>query len=315
MECQLQMHEVAQKLVSTPLFSFQDLKLSTMDIIAILEDTLNTTSGPLPIPYPHATEVPSNTLEKRSIGSHVANGVCNIVTNSSMVKLVGFRTSNSTFTYQKGVENTSLVDLLFSKGVVDSHSLHKVFHSFPKVVLSEKTSIAIRVAIVDNTGSVIQVGGHTPKVVLLDIGAQPMILGVQFAKKMGMLDSKLRKSMWQIHTVSGSVKEVFEESSDLITLNFNEGTDQELCLQVKCLVTNATSYDVLIGQEAVFPPSFTINNRFEHAYYRVDWETNGHHLGYIPLDLHGNHSPMAHHCMFKEAHTISYIQQASHEWI
>jgi hypothetical protein len=34
MECQLQMHEVAQKLVSTPLFSFQDLKLSTRDIIA-----------------------------------------------------------------------------------------------------------------------------------------------------------------------------------------------------------------------------------------------------------------------------------------
>ncbi len=24
---------------------------------------------------------------------------------------------------------------------------------------------------------------------------------------------------------------------------------------------------------------------------------------------------MAHHCMFKEAHTISYIQQASHGWI
>jgi len=47
----------------------------------------------------------------------------------------------------------------------------------------------------------------------------------------------------------------------------------------------------------------------------MDWEIDGHHLGYIPLDLHGNHSPMAHHCMLKEAHTISYIQQASHEWI
>jgi len=35
----------------------------------------------------------------------------------------------------------------------------------------------------------------------------------------------------------------------------------------------------------------------------------------MPLDLHGNHSPMAHHCMFKETHTISYIQQANHEWI
>jgi hypothetical protein len=142
-----------------------------------------------------------------------------------------------------------------------------------------------------------------------------VILGVQFAKKMGMLDSKLRKSMWQICTINGSVEEVFGESSDLIALKFNQGTDQELCLQVRCLVTNATSYDVLIGQEALFPPSFTIDNWFEHAYYRVDWETNGHHLGYIPLDLHGNHSPMAHHCMLKEAHTISYIQQASHKWI
>jgi len=47
----------------------------------------------------------------------------------------------------------------------------------------------------------------------------------------------------------------------------------------------------------------------------VDWETDGHHLGYIPFDLHGNHSPMAHHCMFQEAHTISYIQQTNQEWI
>jgi hypothetical protein len=61
MECQLQMHEVAQKLVNTPMFCFQDLKLSTRDIIVILEDTLNTTSGPLLILDPHATKVPSNT--------------------------------------------------------------------------------------------------------------------------------------------------------------------------------------------------------------------------------------------------------------
>jgi hypothetical protein len=64
-----------------------------------------------------------------------------------------------------------------------------------------------------------------------------------------------------------------------------------------------------------YPPGFTIENWFEHAYYRVDWETDVHHLGYIPFDLHGNHSPMAHHYMLKEAHTISYIQQVSHGWI
>jgi len=315
MECQLQMHEVAQKLVSTPLFSFQNLKLSTKNIIAILKNSLNTTSGPLPIPDPHATKVPSNTLERHSINSCVVDGVRNLITNSNMAKLVGFPISDSTFTYQKGVQNTSLVDLLLNKGVVDSHSLHKVSHSFPKVVPSERTSITTGVAIVDNIGLVIQMGGHTPRVVLLDTVAQPVILGVQFAEKMGMLDSKLQKSMWQIRTARGNVKEVLGESLDFITLKCNEGTDQELCLQVRCLVTNATNYDLLIGQETLFPPGFTIDNWLEHAYYRVDWETNGHHLGYIPLDLHGNHSPMAHHCMLKEAHTISYIQQANHKWI
>ncbi len=73
-------------------------------------------------------------------------------------------------------------------------------------------------------------GGHTPRVVFLDTEAQPMILGVQFAKKMGMLGFKLRKSMWQIRITSGSVEGVFRESFDLIALKFNEGIDQELCL-------------------------------------------------------------------------------------
>jgi hypothetical protein len=98
------------------------------------------------------------------------------------------------------------------------------------VVPNERTSIPIGVAIIDNTELAIHVGGHTPKVVLLDTGAQLVIVGVQFAKKMGMIDSKLRKSMWQICTANGNVKEVLGESSDLITLNFNEGIDQELCL-------------------------------------------------------------------------------------
>jgi len=75
-----------------------------------------------------------------------------------------------------------------------------------------------------------------------------------------MLNSKLYKSMCQICIASGSVNEVLGESSNLITLNFNEGTDHELCLHVRCLITNATNYDVFIGQETLFPPSLTIDN-------------------------------------------------------
>jgi hypothetical protein len=63
------MHEVAQKLVSTLLFSFQNLRLSTKDIIAVLKDTLNITLGLLPILDPHVIGLPSNTLEKHLISS------------------------------------------------------------------------------------------------------------------------------------------------------------------------------------------------------------------------------------------------------
>jgi hypothetical protein len=114
MKCQLRMREVEQKLVSTPLFSFQDLKLSTRDIIIVLKDTLNITLGLLPILDPHVTGVPYNTLERHSIGSRVVDGVRNLVISSSMVKLVGFPTFDSTFTYQKGAKDTSLVHFLFN---------------------------------------------------------------------------------------------------------------------------------------------------------------------------------------------------------
>jgi hypothetical protein len=62
-----------------------------------------------------------------------------------MAKLVGFPTSNSTFTYQKGVKNTSLLDFLISKGIMDSHSLHKISHSFQKMVPSERILFVAKV--------------------------------------------------------------------------------------------------------------------------------------------------------------------------
>jgi len=114
MECQLQMREMAQKLVNISSFSFQDLKLSTKDIIVILKDTLNITLGPLRILDPHAIRVPSNTLERHSIGSCVIEGFHNLVISFTMAKLMGSPTANSTFTYQKGANNTSLVDLLLN---------------------------------------------------------------------------------------------------------------------------------------------------------------------------------------------------------
>jgi hypothetical protein len=43
MECQLQMHGMAQKLVSTPLFCFQDLKLTLVEISQNVTSQFTTT--------------------------------------------------------------------------------------------------------------------------------------------------------------------------------------------------------------------------------------------------------------------------------
>ncbi len=168
------MREVVQKLMSTPLISFQDLKLSTRDIIAILKDTLNTTSGPLPITDPHTIGAPSNTQRDTRL-VHLLQMA--FIIYSLVLAWLNQWALLPLIPYQKGVKNTSLVDLLLIKGVVDNHSLHKVSHSFPKVVLSERTSIATRVAIINNIESVIQVGGHTPKAVLFYTGAYFLIQG------------------------------------------------------------------------------------------------------------------------------------------
>lgn len=101
-------------------------------------------------------------VEGHLTGLCVADGVRNLVTGSGMANLVGSSTSEPTSTHQRGATTNSLVDLLLSKGVLDSHAIHKVSHSFPKVIPSERTSISTGVAIVDNTKSTIKVEGQTP---------------------------------------------------------------------------------------------------------------------------------------------------------
>ncbi len=53
----------------------------------------------LPLKLSSPRVIPSNTLERHSIGSCVEDGVRNLVTNFSMAKLMGSITSDSTFTY------------------------------------------------------------------------------------------------------------------------------------------------------------------------------------------------------------------------
>lgn len=71
-----------------------------------------------------------------------------------------------------------------------------------------------------------------------------------------------------------------------ILCELKAGTVDEVLLLVRCLVTKATNYDLLLKQEVMFPPGVCIDNKTEQVIYRPDWKIGGLQLAYMPLDLH-----------------------------
>jgi hypothetical protein len=78
---------------------------------------------------------------------------------------------SSSAVIEKGKEHQSVIDMLMGSKVVDSHSLHMVAHTSPKVPPKERLVVTTGVAIADNSTAAIKVEGHIPNVVLLDTGA------------------------------------------------------------------------------------------------------------------------------------------------
>ncbi len=218
------MWEVAQKLVSTPLFNFQDLKLNTRDIITILKDTLNITSSPLPIPNRHATGVPSNTLERHSINSRVIDVVRNLVISSSMVKLVGSPTSDSTFTYQKGTKNTSFVICYSTKALWITILSTKFLIHFRRWCPVKELPLLSELPLSTTLSQQSKWDIH-PKWYFLIQVPNKWLLEFNLLRRWACSIPNY-ENLWQICTATWRVKKVLVESSDLIAFNFNEGTYQ-----------------------------------------------------------------------------------------
>ena len=60
--------------------------------------------------------------------------------------------------------------------------------------------------------------------VMLDTGAQPILLGLRFATAIGLHGDQLRPSSWRIRTAGGTIEPVVGESITTIPILFNGGT-------------------------------------------------------------------------------------------
>ena len=122
-----------------------------------------------------------------------------------------------------------------------------------------------------------------PQKVLLDTGAQPVMLGKLLAESLGLVASDLDPCPFTIATSLGGMEQPTGLTREPLRLLLNVGTDAFTHISVRCVVTSATSYDILLGQQALYPSGFGHDSWTEEAWFRRGWSQGDGRKEVIPV--------------------------------
>jgi hypothetical protein len=142
----------------------------------------------------------------------------------------------------------------------------------------ERSSITPGVVVVDNFQGIFQLVGpkgkvFVPRRVLLDSGAQPLMLGASTIEGLGLTKDTLEKYPWTISTSMGGTAHATAITKGELALKLNQDDVKDASfMKVKAIVTEAKSYDVLVGSTVLYPMGFTLDFWEETASYRLGWQ-------------------------------------------
>ena len=88
---------------------------------------------------------------------------------------------------------------------------------------------------------------------------------------MGLVTGDLDPCSFTIATSLGGIKQPTRLTKEPLRLQFQVGTDAFTHISVRCVVTSATSYDILLGQQALYPIGFGHDAWTEKAWFRPGW--------------------------------------------
>ena len=119
-------------------------------------------------------------------------------------------------------------------------------------------------------------GGNTirvaPQCVMMDSGAQPVIISKKLAHNFWVMADDLAPCPFTIVTSIGHVEQANGYTQEPLQLNFRvKPRDPSAPLLLRCAVTEATNYDILVGQEALYLLSFGLDNWTEEACIQLGW--------------------------------------------
>ena len=124
----------------------------------------------------------------------------------------------------------------------------------------------------------------TPLRVMLDSGAQPVMIGKQLARDLGLGAADLEPCPFTIVTSVGGTENAMGYTRHPLQLMFGVGSGPLFShVSLQCAVTGATNYDILVGQQALYPLGFGVDNWTEEAWIRPGWSAGDGRKELIPV--------------------------------
>ena len=107
---------------------------------------------------------------------------------------------------------------------------------------------------------------------MMDLGAQPVMIGQKFAHELGLAAENLAPCPFTIVTSIGHVERATGYTREPLQLSFRvKPGDPPAPLFLGCAVTDATNYDILVDQQALYSLGFGLDNWIEVVWIRPGW--------------------------------------------
>ena len=105
-----------------------------------------------------------------------------------------------------------------------------------------------------------------------------MMLDQRLVNELGLVAHNLDLCPFMIATSLGGTEQPTGLTKESLRLQFKVGAIAFMYVAVRCIVTNETTYDIFLGQHALYPIGFGLDSWTEEEWFRLGWS-----LGVAPL--------------------------------
>ncbi len=275
---------LALKVLEIPLFSGIQLQSGDFDASAVYHMAGKMMQGTVPVPANVAMkEMGKSPMVEDEEG--IRREVVKEATDA-LRKWKGWKKdSPSPIEFDSGLQTLSedSVEQIGDMGIAASY-----LANVPARAARERLQVKPGVVRLANSGHVFSVARGAasevfPQKVLLDTGAQPVMLGRLLAESLGIKGEDLDPCPFTIATSLGGTEQPTGLTKEPLRLQFKVGTDAYTHISVRCVITGATTYDILLGQQALYPIGFGHDCWTEEAWFRPGWSQGNGRKEILPV--------------------------------